>query len=79
MPTALRSPEAKSSPLEPSGRYRMIAARRESLSRQMLHEEPMETYSRPSEPKASVRVQCPPVGRLGTMTVGWEAFIVAAS
>src|SRR2546430_356957 len=57
MPTALRSPEAKSSPLEPSGRYRMIAARRDSLSQQMVHEEPSDADRQ--GPKRRLRDESP--------------------
>src|SRR5207302_816215 len=61
-PTEFRRPLANTCPPLPSRLYRTTAARRGSLSRQMLQEEPIDRYSRLSGPNARVRVAWPPVG-----------------
>src|SRR5260221_10297742 len=69
-PTELRKPRANPLPCEPSGSNCDTAARRLSVSSQMLHDEPTDTYSLPSGPNTTVRVEWPPAGRLGTITTG---------
>src|SRR6266576_1639421 len=69
-PTELRRPRANTLPCEPSGSNCDTAARRLSVSSQMLHDEPTETYILPSGPNTTVRGEWPPVGRFGTTTVG---------
>src|SRR6266850_3117389 len=68
-PTELRSPRANTRPADPSRLNCTTAARIESLSSQMLHEDPTLTYILPSAPNTIVRVECPrPPGILGTTT-----------
>src|SRR5437867_3507295 len=63
-PTELRSPRAKMRPPAPSGEYCITVARSVSLSVQMLHDEPIDTYIESLGPNATVRVEWPPlVGR----------------
>ena len=78
-PTALRRPEAKIVSPEPSALKRSTAARRLSLSRHTLQDEPTETYMSPSGPKTTVRVQCPPPAGRRVSRVGCVAFMVAGS
>ena len=59
-PTALRIPRAKTRAPLPSGAICRIAARRSSASSQTLQDEPTDTYSIPSGPNPSVRVEWPP-------------------
>ena len=68
-PTELRRPRANTRPPEPSRLNCTTAARIESVSSQMLQEEPTLTYILPSLPNTIVRVECPrPPGMVGTTT-----------
>ena len=50
-----------------------MTAARGSASEHRLHDEPTATYIRLSGPMTSVRVACPPPGRLGTSVTGAAA------
>src|SRR6266516_3433797 len=69
-PTELRSPRANTRPPVPLRLYRITAARTVSLSVQMLHDDPIDTYIMLSGPKTTVRVEWPVVEIFETSCTG---------